>query len=257
MTANPSRPLLQRGLFTAVFLAMVAVAAFSQPAYAIGRPGDATLVRSASEVVAQMQAIPERCIPPALLAKAEGVAVFPDLIKAGFVIGARHGRGVLLLRVGPGQWSDPIFLTITGGSFGAQIGAQATDMVLVFNSRRGVENFFRKNKATIGADLGAAAGPVGRQAEVGVDLGLKSELYSYSRSRGLFAGATVEGSVLNIDWRGNEYFYGPEHAMPAQIGRRMTANPEIDALRVALGGSAAPGLPVALVPGAPIPVQPV
>jgi len=114
---------------------------------------------------------------------------------------------VLLVRE-PSGWSNPVFVTLTGGSIGWQAGAQATDVILIFQTRKGVNNILQgRNKFTLGADAAIAAGPVGRQAEAATDLQLKSEILSYSRSRGLFAGAAIEGSALRIDWKANSTYY--------------------------------------------------
>ena len=163
-------------------------------------------VENAAEVLGQIAAIPEKSIPPALLANAYGVAVLPGVIKFGFIAGGRYGSGGLVVREKSG-WSDPSFVTLTGGSVGFQIGAESTDVILVFKTRRGIEGI-TKGKFTLGADAAVAAGPVGRQAEADTDAQLKAEVYSYSRSRGLFAGVSLEGAALEIDNRANEAFYG-------------------------------------------------
>src|SRR5216110_1907192 len=158
---------------------------------------EAALVGSAIEVIEQANAIPEKCIPSGLLKDAAGVAIFPNIIKAGFIIGGKHGRGVVLVRTPDGGWSNPVFLTLTGGSIGWQVGAQSTDLVLVFKTGRSVERILNNHgKLTLGADIGIAAGPVGREAAAATDAQLKAEIYSYSRSRGLFAGVSFEGAGL-------------------------------------------------------------
>ncbi|PLX98834.1 MAG: hypothetical protein C0623_11190 [Desulfuromonas sp.] len=150
--------------------------------------------------------IPEKGIPPTLLANAEAIAIIPNVIKAGVVIAGRFGRGVLLVRNESGEWGHPIFITIGGGSLGFQIGAQATDVILVFKNRRGTDKIFR-GKMTLGADAAAAAGPVGRRAEASTDETFRAGILSYSRSRGLFAGVSLIGSVLSIDDDWNRGFY--------------------------------------------------
>jgi lipid-binding SYLF domain-containing protein len=131
------------------------------------------------------------------------------VIKVGFVVGGRHGRGVLLIREKRTGWSNPVFVSITGGSVGWQIGAQSTDVILVFKSMKSIDGIM-KGKFTLGADAAIAAGPVGRRAEAATDVQLKAEIYSYSRSRGLFAGVSVEGAALQIDDEANADFYGKE-----------------------------------------------
>ena len=148
----------------------------------------------------------DKAIPEAILGKAEGIAIFPSTIKAGFIFGGLRGRGVLSART-PAGWSSPAFLTLTGGSFGLQIGGQAADLVLIINDRRGLENLVR-NQFKLGADASVAAGPVGRDAQAATDLQLRAQILSYSRARGLFAGVTVNGSTIRQDRDANERFYG-------------------------------------------------
>jgi lipid-binding SYLF domain-containing protein len=175
-------------------------------------------VNSATEVLQDIIAIPEKAIPPALLRGSAAVAIIPDLVKLGFVVGGRHGRGVLLVRDPNGMWSNPVFVTLTGGSFGWQAGAQATDVVLVFKTHKSVERMLEgRNQIALGADAAIAAGPVGRQAEAATNLQLKAEILSYSRSRGLFAGAAVEGSVLHVDGRANSAYYRTGEVSAADI----------------------------------------
>ncbi|GAB4413969.1 MAG: YSC84-related protein [Thermodesulfovibrionales bacterium] len=170
--------------------------------------GDETSkINDAVEVFEQVMSIPEKGIPPALLNNAHGIAIIPGVIKAGFIIGGRHGTGIVVVRNREGGWSNPSFISLTGGSVGWQIGAQSTDIILVFKSRKGIDNML-KGKFTLGADAAVAAGPVGRQAEAATDIQLKAEIYSYSRSRGLFAGISLEGAALQIDDDANRAFYG-------------------------------------------------
>lgn len=159
----------------------------------------------AAEVVSTFHSIPEKSIPPALLERAYAIAVIPDLIKAGFVVAGRHGKGVISTRTETG-WSSPSFIKLTGGSVGWQAGVQATDLVLVFTNRRGVENLSR-GKFTLGADAAVAAGPLGRNTSAATDHKLKAEVYSYSRTRGLFAGISLQGAALRIDNNANAAFY--------------------------------------------------
>src|ERR1700730_13407958 len=139
-------------------------------------------------------------------ARAYGIAVIPDLTKVAFFAGGRRGHGVLVVRDKQGRFSNPVFITMTGGSFGWQWGVQSTDIVLVFPSPKGVDGI-NGGKVTLGADASVAAGPVGRQAEAGTDASFKSEVYSYSRSRGVFAGLALDGTAITIDDGGNAAFY--------------------------------------------------
>jgi lipid-binding SYLF domain-containing protein len=169
-------------------------------------PGEARRLRDASAVFGEIMSAEDRAIPRAILGKAEGIAIFPSTVKAGFVVGGMRGRGVLSARTASG-WSSPAFLTLTGGSFGLQIGGQAADIVLVINDRRGLENLVR-NQFKLGADAGVAAGPVGRDAQAATDIQLRAQILSYSRARGLFAGVTINGSTIRSDRDANERFYG-------------------------------------------------
>jgi lipid-binding SYLF domain-containing protein len=167
---------------------------------------EAERIRAAAGVLGEVMAAEDKAIPSAIITKAEGIAVFPSTIKAGFVFGGLRGRGVVAAR-NQGGWSSPAFLTLTGGSFGLQIGGQAADLILVIMNRRGLESLVN-NQFKIGADASAAAGPVGRDAQASTDIQLRAEILSYSRARGLFAGVTVNGSTIRQDQDANERFYG-------------------------------------------------
>jgi lipid-binding SYLF domain-containing protein len=173
---------------------------------ASARTEEAT-VRAASDVLAEFLDLRIRDIPESLLHNAKGVVIIPDLIKVGFVIGGQRGRGVVMVKEPDGGWRAPMFVTLTGGSLGWQAGAQSSDIVLVFKSQKSVEGLLT-GKFTLGADAAVAAGPVGRRAAAATDSELKAEIYSYSRSRGLFAGISIDGSVLEIDDRANAVYYG-------------------------------------------------
>ncbi len=178
-------------------------------------------VEEATEVLNEIMAIPEKGIPPALLRDAEGIAIIPRVIKVGFVIGGRHGKGIMVVKNDKGEWSYPFFISFTGGSIGWQIGAQSTDIILVFRTKRSVDGIIR-GKFTLGADASIAAGPVGRHAEAGTDIELKAEILSYSRSRGIFAGVSLEGSTLQMDYDSNEEFYRRSGISLTEIINRKT-----------------------------------
>ena len=173
-------------------------------------------VADATDVIDQLLRIPEQSIPPALLSRAYAIAVVPNVIKIGFGLGARRGKGVLVVRREDKSWSNPAFVTLTGGSIGWQIGAQSTDVVLVFKTRSGVDNI-ANGKLTLGADAAVAAGPVGRQGAVATDARFRAEVFSYSRSRGLFAGISLEGAGVTMDRKANAAFYGSSSITPEQI----------------------------------------
>lgn len=159
-------------------------------------------------MLGEIMKAPDSAIPSSVLGKAEGIAIFPGTVRGGFIFGAERGRGVLSVRDEKTRaWSSPAFLTITGGSVGLQIGVRATDLVLVIQNRRGLENLV-KNEFKIGAGAAVTGGPVGRDAQAATDIQLRAEILSYSRSRGLFAGATLEGSTIRQDEDANGRFYG-------------------------------------------------
>jgi lipid-binding SYLF domain-containing protein len=169
---------------------------------------EAATVEHATTVLHEIMAIPANAIPAALLANAQGIAIVPGVIKGGFVVGVRRGKGIVLVRDDHGAWRPPQFVTLTGGSVGWQIGVQSTDVILVFRTTQGTQNLMN-GKFTIGADAAAAAGPLGREATLATDAALKAEILSWSRSRGLFAGVSLDGSMLQIDsLAGINYYQG-------------------------------------------------
>ncbi len=173
-------------------------------------------VESATEVLSKIMEIPESAIPPALLSDAQGIAIVPGVIKVGLFVGGQYGRGVLVVRGKGGAWSNPVFISLTSGSIGWQIGAESTDFVIVFKTPRSIEGIM-KGQYTLGAEAAAAAGPVGRSVKASTDIELKAEIYSYSRSRGLFAGVSLEGSSMQIDDKSNAAFYEKEGIRPSGI----------------------------------------
>jgi lipid-binding SYLF domain-containing protein len=189
-----------------VFVALLSAATFA--AQKDSADNEISRLKDASVVLSEIMSAPDKAIPSNVLEKAEGIAVFPGLLKGGLGIGAQRGHGMLSVRdKKSGGWSNPAFLTITGGSFGAQIGLQAIDLVLVINNQRGLEQLV-KNQFKVGADAGVAAGPVGRDASASTDIQMRAQILSYSRTRGLFAGVTINGSTISQDRDANERFYG-------------------------------------------------
>ncbi len=176
------------------------------------------IVYTSVEVLNSIMKIPESSIPPKLLQEAKAIAIIPNVIKAGLVFGGRFGRGVLLVRGKNSRWSPPCFINLAGGSVGWQIGVQSTDIVLVFKNKRGVEGIV-SGKFTLGADAAVAAGPVGRNALAATDGSLNAEIFSYSRSKGLFAGVSLDGSVLSVNDDYNEIYYKKE-VTPTDIFNR-------------------------------------
>ena len=170
----------------------------------------------ATQVLEEMSAMPDLRVPDWLFARAHGIAVVPDVIKVGLGVGGRRGKGVLVVRDSQGQWSNPVFVTLTGGSFGWQAGVQSTDVILVFTSAAGVEGI-TDGKITLGADASVAAGPVGRQTSAATDANLSAEVYSYSRAMGLFAGVAIDGTVITIDRKANAAFYEKRDVTASEI----------------------------------------
>jgi len=206
------------------------------PATVAAGPRERATVDEAAEVLVDLAGVPENRIPPKLLQDASAVIVAPDVLKGGFVLGARHGHGVLLVRQ-KGGWSDPVFVTLTGASVGLQAGVSATDLFLVIRNPRSLDRLLKgSGKLALGGDATVAAGPVGREASGGTDAQLKAEILSYSRSRGLFAGVALDGDTILVDQSANEKFYGERKIKVADIvaGALRSTPKEAGALRARL-----------------------
>jgi len=162
---------------------------------------------NAAEVLNEIMKTPDQSIPQGLLARSYAMAIIPHVVKGALGIGGRHGKGLIATRQASGKWGTPSFVDLSGGSFGLQIGVSATDLILVFTDRAGLKGLL-SGKMKFGVDAAAAAGPVGRTAEASTDVKLKSAIYSYSRSKGLFAGVSLDGAVLGIDDSANHKVYG-------------------------------------------------
>jgi lipid-binding SYLF domain-containing protein len=163
-------------------------------------------VQAAADVLNEIQAAPDAGIPQEVLGSAECVAVVPSMLKGGFFVGAKYGRGLASCRT-PKGWSAPAFFTVTGGSFGLQIGGQAVDLVMLIMNKEGMKHLLSSEFA-LGADASVAAGPVGRHAEGNTDWKMRAEVLTYSRARGLFAGITLNGAVIKQDKDSTREFYG-------------------------------------------------
>jgi SH3 domain-containing YSC84-like protein 1 len=164
---------------------------------------------AASDVIEEIMATPDKSIPGGILAGANCVVVIPSYKKGAFVVGAQYGQGVATCRTPSGKWSAPVCLQLTGGSFGFQAGGQATDLVLIAMNQQGLQAML-KNKVKLGADAAASAGPVGRNAQAGTDWKLNAEFLSYSRSKGLFAGIDLDGTVLSQNQSDTRALYGAD-----------------------------------------------
>jgi lipid-binding SYLF domain-containing protein len=197
-----------------IFAAACASLTFACSAVAASRQ-DARL-QHATKVLNELQASPDQNVPQWLLERAYAVAIIPDVIKVGLGIGGRRGSGVLVIRRDNGHWSNPVFVNLTGGSIGFQLGVQSTDVMLVFTSRASVEGLVG-GKVTLGADASVAAGPVGRATSAATDVGLTAQVYSYSRAKGLFAGVALDGSAITISHGQNAAYYGRPGVLASEI----------------------------------------
>ncbi len=188
-------------LLIAIFLTSA-----TAPRIAYGQQMEAATIQAATSVLSEAMITPGNKIPQAMLSDAYGVAIIPNVIRGGFVVGARFGRGLLFIRDANGIWHAPVFITLTGGNIGWQVGVQSSDIILVFKTLNSVQGILQ-GKLTIGADAAAAAGPIGRQTAAATDGQLKAEIYTYSRSRGLFAGVAIDGSVVRTDPLATSSYY--------------------------------------------------
>jgi lipid-binding SYLF domain-containing protein len=189
-------------------LALVALTSFVNPKQARADK-DADRLENSGQVMKEIIDIPDD-IPQSLLDKADCVIVIPSVLKAAFIIGGSYGRGAMTCRSGDdfqGPWGAPTMMALEGGSFGFQLGGQATDFVLLVMNPRGASSILN-SKVKLGADASAAAGPKGRDAEADTDITLRAEVLTYSRARGLFAGISLEGSTLRPDNDANNRIYG-------------------------------------------------
>src|SRR5580698_528726 len=214
---------IRTSLFTA--LAGLALAVSATGAHAQAREEGKLLL--ASQVLEEQRDDGDRRIPGWLLERAYGIAVIPDVTKVAVFAGGRRGNGVLVVRDKDGRFTNPIFVNLTGGSIGWQFGVQSTDVVLVFTTKRSIDSL-TSGKLTLGADASVAAGPVGRQASAATDPTFSSEVYSYSRNRGLFIGVALDGSALTIDDGADARFYDRGVVTTAQIvNRTVTTNSDV------------------------------
>ena len=211
-----------RSLRAVVLAALTAGLIAQAPA---ARAQDATRkLADAAELIEAFTANDDEAIPTDLLQRARGIAVIPNVLRGGFILGGRRGRGVIVVRDERGGWSNPAFVTLTGGSIGWQIGAESTDLVLVFANENAVKNM-ASGKFTLGGDASAVAGPLGRHATMAVTF--RAEVYGYVRSRGLFAGAAFQGARLSIDDEMGQALYtgaatalGPQNEATPSAARR-------------------------------------
>ncbi|HLW43601.1 MAG TPA: lipid-binding SYLF domain-containing protein [Candidatus Acidoferrales bacterium] len=228
---------MRRAWHLCIAASLVGLLSFVNPAPLRAADDDtkeADRVRNAGKVAKEIMDIPDD-IPQDLINKADCVIVLPSVLKAAFIVGASYGRGVMSCRSGDnfrGPWSAPSMMALEGGSFGFQIGGQATDFVLLIMNERGASAIL-SSKVKLGADASAAAGPVGRTAAAATDVTMRAEVLTYSRSRGLFAGVSLEGSTLRPDNDANERLYGKKVEAKAIVFRKAVPIPPSAKLLIA------------------------
>ena len=189
-------------------------------------------VQAAADVLNEIESAPDSGIPQDILSKAECVAVVPSMLKGGFVVGGKYGRGLASCR-NPKGWSAPAFFTITGGSVGFQIGGQAVDLVMLIMNNDGMERLL-SSKVALGADASVAAGPVGRHAEGNTDWKMRAQVLTYSRARGVFAGISLNGAVMKQDKDSTREFYGHMVTFKAALSGEVEAPAEANAFLTTL-----------------------
>ncbi len=239
-------------LIAKTLVALAAVSLLSLPAQA--ETGEEATINKAMTVLRDLQAIPDTKIPDLLMSKAEGLIILPANVKVGLIFGARFGNGVMLVRNEDRSWSNPVFVSTGGGSWGFQAGGQVSDIVLVFTTRESVEGI-TDGKLTLGADASVAAGPVGRTAMAGTSVTFDAEVYAYAKSQGLFAGVSLEGNGIFIAKKANRRFHGTDSAADI-LANRTPAPPPAPELVAAVtklttGATAAVASPEAAQPAQP------
>jgi lipid-binding SYLF domain-containing protein len=241
------RTMIYASILTRVLLCIgFAAACTALPGAAHAQSADEEKLEQAAVALQAFAADEQHGIPIQLLREARGIAVIPNLLRGGFILGGRRGRGVLAVRTDSGEWSNPTFITLTGGSIGWQIGVDSTDLVLVFANERSVANISR-GRFTLGGEAAATAGPLGRRTAAAVTA--RSEIYAYVRSRGLFAGAAFEGARLDVDQDATREFYSADPRAEA-LGPQNVATPaSVRAFLLTLSNAAE--LPSRNAPGTP------
>lgn len=233
-------------------LAALVISAAVASGAAVAQEREEARLLLATQTIEELSAMPDQNIPDWLLVRAHGIAVIPGVIKVGLGLGGRGGKGVLVVRNDRGGWTNPVFVRLAGGSFGWQAGVQQADVVLVFTSRDGIDGI-TDGKLTLGADASVAAGPVGRSTSAATDPNFQAEVYSYSRTRGLFAGLALDAAAITIDRKANAAYYAkrdvtaseifaPEAPEPPPSGRRFL-NALENSTRSAAGSSGSPATP--------------
>ncbi len=202
------------------------------------RANEASTVTNATKFLQEVRSDPATRIPPGLLRKSQGIAVIPGVVKAGFIFAGQRGRGLLMVKDAAKKWTNPSFVSLTGGSVGFQAGGQSSDVVLLLMTQRSIDGI-TSGKFTLGGDAAIAAGPVGVSKGAATDIG-GAEILSYSRSRGLFAGVSLNGSSIEIDKNANEKYYNRKGITANDIFNdyKLVTPPEIAGFKAAVEASA-------------------
>lgn len=191
-------------------------------------------IQKSTDVIRDFSKMKES-IPTQLIQQAHGMIIIPHMINAGLAVGGKRGKGVAVVKMADGKWSNPVFVTFTGGSLGLQIGVQSVDLVLVFK-HKDVLTKMQNGDFTIGGDISVAAGPVGRSSTASTDYKLEAEVYSYSRSKGLFAGLSINGSNISVDKSANANFYGGKATPQTIFADATSTSGDVNALKTAIAG---------------------
>lgn len=213
---------------------LVVASILSAPSLLAEESKEADRVEKSVEVLESILAAPDKSVPADLLAEAHAVAVIPNMVKGAFFVGGRYGKGVVAARTEVGEWGTPCFIEIEGGSFGLQLGVEATDLILVFTEPDGLREMLKDN-LKLGVGAAAVAGPVGRHVEAGSNFTFDSPIYAYSRNKGVFAGVAVDGSVLSVDDSANHDVYGDgitgtDIVIKGEVEPNEVTRPFVDAL---------------------------
>src|SRR5271163_678350 len=225
--------MLKRILILSVLALLSGLTAFASS----DREDDVTRTNRAAQVFQEIMSAPDKGIPHDLLNSAKCIAIIPGELKFAFIFGGNYGRGVATCRTGNGGWSAPMFVAVDGGSVGYQIGGSSTDLVMLFMNDRALHSLL-SDKFKLGADASVAAGPVGRSAAAGTDLKLNAEILSYSRSKGIFAGVSLDGAVVQADKSGDRAMYGDTVNRQEILDGKISVPASARALVEELGGYA-------------------
>lgn len=219
-----------------------------------GRQGSLDRLQMSSDVLHAIMDAPDKGIPDEIVKNARCIVVVPHLVKGGFVFGAEHGRGIASCRTADG-WSAPAFISIGGGSWGLQIGVEGVDLVMVVMNDRGLQHLL-SDKFQIGGDASASAGPVGRHASAGTDWQMTTEILTYSRSRGIFAGITLEGAVVEQDVDSTVAIYGHDASFRAVLSGNVSAPRSTQTFMQAVAEMGRAGTIAETAPAPSAPAQP-